>query len=140
MTIDEVGRRVPDSELDYDEELVYRWQGALFTGVGFDEMADGVRSEVSYRYGLRDGPARDWYPSGALKAELWFRENVHHGMEREYDECENLLREGCFEYGILVSRAERDDQGNMAVKFRIDPDSKNYEILDRYRREKGWPA
>ena len=25
---------MPDSELDYDEELTYRWRGELFSGVG----------------------------------------------------------------------------------------------------------
>ena len=34
--------RVPDSELDYDEELTYRWRGELFSGVGFDDSPSGL--------------------------------------------------------------------------------------------------
>lgn len=140
MSGSEPGTKVPDSELEYDDELIYRWHGALFTGVGFDEDEDGGRSEISYSYGVQDGPARDWYPSGVLKGESWFRDNVKHGVEREYDESGDLSCETYFEYGIMVAKSERSDAGQMAVTFRIDPSSHNYAILERYRREKGWPA
>jgi antitoxin component YwqK of YwqJK toxin-antitoxin module len=132
--------RVRDSELEYDDELTYRWHGSLFTGVGFDEAEDGSRSEVTYHYGVQDGPARDWYPSGVLKGESWFRDNVQHGITREYSQDGNLSEEISFEYGIMVYKLKRDQSGHMIETFRIDPDSQNYSRLERYRREKGWPA
>jgi hypothetical protein len=140
MPMHEPGSKVPDSELEYDEELTYRWRGVLFTGIGFDEASDGISSEVSYRYGVQEGPARDWYPSGVLKGEAWFRDNVQHGTTREYDDEGNLLSETKFEYGIMVFKSERDKGGRMIRNFEIDPKSQNYARLERYRKEKGWPS
>jgi hypothetical protein len=140
MPIQEPGARVPDSELDYDDELTYKWHGALYSGIGFAEAVDGSRSEVSYRYGVQDGPARDWYPSGVLKAESWFRDNVQHGMAREYDDSGSLISEISFEYGIIVSKRERSPEGLMIRTFEIDRKGQSYARLERYRHEKGWPS
>jgi hypothetical protein len=140
MPLHEPGLRVPDSELDYDDDLTYRWHGELFTGVGFAEGKDRAKSEVSYRYGVQDGPARDWYSSGVLKGETWFRENVQHGPVREFDQNGKLLVEESFEYGIKVSRSELTKDGELVETFRISPESSNFERLERYRREKGWPT
>jgi MORN repeat variant len=131
--------RVPDSELDYDEELVYRWRGELFTGIGYDDTSPSGLSEVSYRDGLQDGPARDWYPSGALKGESDFRENVLHGTVREYNEDGVLASEVSYEYGIMLARSERNESGEMIETFRIGADSPSHALLERYRRDKGWP-
>lgn len=73
---------VPDSELDHDEELVYTHHRQRFTVIGFEDAPGGGVSEISYRDGMQDGVARDWYPSGALKGEAQFRENVQHGWLR----------------------------------------------------------
>lgn len=132
--------RVPDSELDFDDELFYRWRGAPFTGIGYDDIPGGGLSEINYRYGVQEGPARDWYPSGALKGESYFRENVPHGISREYAENGTLVMESFHEYGILVERRERDASGELVTTFVVSPDSKTHATLERYRREKGWPA
>jgi hypothetical protein len=120
--------------------LTYRWHGPLFTGVGFDEADDGTRSEVSYRHGVQEGPARDWYASGVLKGESWFRDNVQHGIAREYDNGGNLLSETSCEYGIMVFKSERNQEGCMIQTFEIDREDQNFARLERYRNEKGWPS
>jgi antitoxin component YwqK of YwqJK toxin-antitoxin module len=130
---------VPDSELDFDEDLVYRWHGKLFTGIGYEDRPGLGRSEVSYRYGVQEGPARDWYPSGTMKSESFFRENVLHGVTREYREDGALEKEVLYEYGIRVEEKERNDRGEMIAKFGLDVGDKKYKLLERYRREKGWP-
>jgi antitoxin component YwqK of YwqJK toxin-antitoxin module len=140
MPLHEPGLRVADSEIEYDDELTYRWNGELFTGIGFAEDADGAKSEVSYRYGVQDGPARDWYSSGVLKGETWFRENVQHGPVQEFDQGGKLLIEESFEYGIKVWRSELSKDGELVETFRIGPGSSNFGRLERYRREKGWPS
>jgi hypothetical protein len=132
--------RVPDSELDFDDELIYRWRGSLFTGIGYEDVPGVGLSEISYRYGMQDGLARDWYPSGAIKGESHFHDNVLHGTVREYDENGILLKESYHEYGILVERGERSANGEMVRTFRLDPGDHAYNLLERYRREKGWPA
>jgi antitoxin component YwqK of YwqJK toxin-antitoxin module len=131
--------RVPDSELDFDDELIYRWRGSLFTGIGYEDTPGGGVSEINYRYGVQEGPARDWYPSGTLQAESHFRENVPHGVAREYAEDGTLIQEAFHEYGILIERREISAAGEMVTTFLIDPDSSTYPMLERYRREKGWP-
>jgi antitoxin component YwqK of YwqJK toxin-antitoxin module len=89
---------------------------------------------------MQDGLARDWYPSGAIKGESHFHDNVLHGTVREYDENGILLKESYHEYGILVERGERSANGEMVRTFRLDPGDHAYNLLERYRREKGWPA
>jgi len=131
--------RVPDSELDYDEELTYRWHGGLFTGVGYDDASPSGLSEVSYRYGLQDGPARDWYPSGALKGESQFREGVQHGIAREYAEDGEVRSEAVYEYGILLSKSERAEDGQFREVYRLAEESPNRGLLERLRWDKGWP-
>jgi hypothetical protein len=132
--------RVPNSELDFDDELIYRWRGSLFTGIGYEELPSGGLSEISYRYGVQEGPAHDWYASGAIKGESHFRENVLHGIAREYAEDGTLTKESHHEYGILVERRERNGTGEISMTFALDPDSYNYALLERYRRERGWPT
>lgn len=140
MAADKPITRVRDSELDFDDELFYRWCGAPFTGIGYEDIPGTGLSEISYRYGVQEGPARDWYPSGVLKGESCFRENMLHGASREYAEDGTLITEALHEYGILVQRRERDRSGNLVTTFALRPDSDTYPLLERYRREKGWPS
>jgi hypothetical protein len=140
MAVDEPMARVPDSELDFDEELIYRHNGILFTGIGYDEMPGKGLSEVSYRDGMQDGVARDWYPSGKVKGESHFRENSLHGLKREFDDSGNLISESVYEYDILVNFVKRDASGQVIDSFHIDVDSSNYARLERLRCDKGWPC
>lgn len=132
-------RRVPDSELDYDGELFYTYKGVPFTGVAYEDVPGKWLSEVSYRNGLQDGAGRDWYPSGALKAESWYRENTLHGVSREYNEDQVKIMEEVYEYGILISRTRWDDAGHEIETWKIDPDGPSFVRLQRYRAQKQWP-
>jgi antitoxin component YwqK of YwqJK toxin-antitoxin module len=60
---------VPDALLDFDENLVCTYEGERFTGVGYKDVPGYAVSEISHVDGLQEGPAREWYPSGQLKAE-----------------------------------------------------------------------
>lgn len=131
--------RVPDSELEYDSDIVYFHNGAAFTGVAYEEDPDRGRSEISYLEGMQHGPARDWYSSGKLKAESYYHENVRHGMDREFDEDGNLTSESKFEYGILVYKIKKDAEGCVVESRQLDEDSSNYRRLERYRAAKRWP-
>ena len=61
--------RIPDSELDFDSDLVVTLEGVPFSGIAFEAHPEGGVSEVTYRKGRQEGPARDLYPSGAVRAE-----------------------------------------------------------------------
>jgi antitoxin component YwqK of YwqJK toxin-antitoxin module len=128
-------KRIPDDELDFDENLNYFHNGELFTGVGYSDIPGGGLSEISYRNGLQHGAARDWYPSGMLKGEWIFRHNVRHGVSRELREDGSLISEKVYEFGILVESKEFDPAGRVAESFKISEDSPNFRRLQRFRNE-----
>jgi hypothetical protein len=130
--------RVPDSELDFDSDLVFTRAGEPFTGVAFEGNPDGGRSEITYRDGIQEGMATDWYPSGQLKEESSYVQNVLHGHARAFDADGRLIAESIYEYGILVSTARVDLSDDLTFVEEIDPDSLNARLLDRYRKEKNW--
>ena len=120
--------RVPDAELEYDAEQVYRWRGEPFTGIGYED--DPMRSEVSYADGQQTGPARDFYASGRLAAESWYHEGTLHGWNRTFTEDGKVRSEALYEFGMPVSPIS-----GRAV------DSTHQPLLDRFRAEaRGWPS
>jgi hypothetical protein len=126
--------------LDYDGELFFTYRGEAFTGVAYEEEPGRWMSEVSYRNGLQDGIGRDWYPSGILKSESWYRENTLHGFSREYSEDGVKVLEKIYEYGILVRRSTWDHAGRETESWNIDPGGKSFARLQWYRTEKQWPS
>ncbi len=132
--------RVPDDELDYDENLIYTWNGELFTGVAFEEGPGGVLSEVSYVNGAQQGPSRDTGPDGRLVGEDTYYENARHGLSREFDAEGRLVRAAWYEYNILVRSADVDESGELVWHDEVVPGSAEADLLDRWRRELSWPA
>ncbi len=137
--------RVPDSELAYNEELVYRHGGLPFTGVGYEETDAGVLvSEIRYQDGLQDGISQDFYPNGAVGGESNYRENVLHGWTREFDDRGNVydrgnvLSEALHGYGILVVASARDASGRLRQTFRVDERGFQFELLKKWRLQRGW--
>src|ERR1044072_575126 len=136
MTIDrESVIRVPDAELEYDADYVYRIAGAPFTGIAYDDAPGRGRSEVSFRDGLQEGPARHWYPSGQLRAESNIKDNVLHGRVMELTEDGRLVFDARYEHGIVMSSVRRDAAGRVVERFEIDPEGPNYAWLQQLRRE-----
>src|SRR5436190_22901311 len=95
--------RVPEDELDFDENQIFYHAGRLFTGVAFSEEPNGGLSEFTYRDGLLHGPTREWYGNGQLKLEVHYIENTCHGISREFDADGNLLVETVHEYAVPVA-------------------------------------
>ena len=119
--------RVPDAELDYDDEQVYRWHGELFTGIGCSD--EPVRSEVTYEDGQQTGPARDFHPSGQVSAESWYHLGTLHGWSRTYAEDGEILSETLYEFGMPVSPSSGSA---------LDPTHQS--LLERFRASGlGWP-
>jgi antitoxin component YwqK of YwqJK toxin-antitoxin module len=132
--------RVPMEELDFDEDLVHSWRGRPFTGTAYEDAGPRGRSELTFCDGLQDGPSRDWDASGRLRGESMYRQNVRHGVSREYDEAGRLQSEAVHEYSIEVRRRRWDRAGNLVESAELGPDSPVYPVLERHRREKGWPV
>jgi hypothetical protein len=131
------GLRVPDDQIDYDDELVYFYRGERFTGIGYDDVPDFGLSEVSYADGLQDGPARDWFPSGQLKSEALFHKNLRHGLSREFREDGSLASEEIYEYGVHLRSCAFDADGRETITFELSEESPNYRILQRLRSQFG---
>jgi antitoxin component YwqK of YwqJK toxin-antitoxin module len=128
--------RVPDHEIEFDSELVYRWKGAKFTGIAYERSEDGVVSEVRFLDGVQEGTSRDISATGSVLAEANYRNNALHGWSRDYGEDGAVAREAYFEYGILVRSAEYDDSGDAVASFEIDPTGNTYALLQRLRRDR----
>jgi hypothetical protein len=113
----------PDADLDFDADLVYRWRGELFTGVGYEERP--VRSEITYLDGQQTGPARDFYASGQQSAESLYFHGVLHGWSRNFAEDGTCLAEVLYEFGMAIS-----PQTGEAL------DASHQPLLDLYRRQR----
>jgi antitoxin component YwqK of YwqJK toxin-antitoxin module len=105
--------RIPDEELDYDEDIIYVHNGKRFTGIAFEESAHGILSECTYLDGMQDGPSRDWYPDGTLKAEMFFKENLKNGTSREIFPDGKLASEIVFGYDIALKCMKYDQRGEV---------------------------
>jgi antitoxin component YwqK of YwqJK toxin-antitoxin module len=136
----EMKRLVPDSEIDYAEDLSYTLDGVPFTGIAYEVDAQGNRSEVAYRDGVQEGESCDWYLSGVLKGRSHFRENTLHGACQEFDEQGNLTLDAFYEYGIVVRSRRYSSDGAVLEDFVISSQNPNFPLLTRYRRERGWGA
>jgi antitoxin component YwqK of YwqJK toxin-antitoxin module len=132
---DDMQLRVRDELLDYDEELNYTYEGKPFTGVGYDEVPGFGISEISYSGGFQEGSARDWYPSGKLKSETFYKANMRHGSNREFREDGNVVLEEQYEYGVLVRSVRRGDGGKVVADFEISEGSPGWDEL-RSRRQR----
>jgi hypothetical protein len=119
-------------------DLVMHLHGVPFTGVAYED--EPWHSEVSYVDGLPDGPTRDWFASGGLRTETWFRRGVVHGVQREYDEHGRLIAEQIDECGVTTHRSRYSGDGDLIETWTLDPDSFNYRYLLRCRETLGWPT
>jgi len=126
--------RVPDHEIEFDSELVYRWQGEKFTGIAYERSNEGVVSEVRFLDGVQEGVSRDISATGSILAEANYRNNALHGWSRDYGEDGSVTREAYFEYGILVSSVEYGNSGDVVESFEIDPTGNTYALLQKLRR------
>ena len=107
--------RVPDDDLDFDDDQVMHYRGVPFTGVSFDEGA--TPSEIGYRDGWQHGPARDWHTNGVLRSEGDWCDGRAIGVHRQYDDTGRLLLEETYDGGHLVStvRHEPDAQPSLTT-------------------------
>ncbi|ARA71885.1 Phophatidylinositol-4-phosphate 5-kinase [Kaumoebavirus] len=97
-------RHIMGGDVEFDAILVkgisshpdYLYHGKL------TQYAAGVRKmELQFKYGLREGPQRDYYPDGTLLHESFWRDGVAHGPFRIYNPDGSLRAEAFFENGKL---------------------------------------
>jgi hypothetical protein len=92
------------STVEWDDGARLRHDGHAFTGEAVIHGYSGeVTSLVTYRYGVEDGPRREWYEDGTPKSELTVRKGVVVGIARDWHPDGRLARERTF-----------DERGNLA--------------------------
>ncbi len=101
----------PSVDLDYGLRLLYR--GEPFTGE-VEEYLTGHRvSLVTYKNGFRDGPFREWYKSGVLRAEGTMRMESPSGEYQSWHENGVLATKKLHsaDGGTPLSHYEWDEEG-----------------------------
>ncbi|MFE2579046.1 toxin-antitoxin system YwqK family antitoxin [Streptomyces sp. NPDC059378] len=94
---------------------------------------------MTYVNGKQEGCARSWDEKGGLREETRYRDNVLHGSHVVYDEAGILRSEERYEYGILLSRAERNEDGEVSSVFTLGEADPQWRTLASFRRKFGWP-
>lgn len=93
------------STVEWDDGARLKHEGHTFTGEAVIHGYSGeVTSLVTYRYGVEDGPRKEWYEDGTPKSELTVRKGVIIGVARDWRPDGRLARERVFdERGDLAS-------------------------------------
>lgn len=129
--------RVRDDELDFDENLTYYHRGTKFTGIGYEEDPVHGLSEITYQDGRQSGPARDWFPSGQLKGESTYHNNMLNGISREFREDGSLISESYYDRGVKVSSVSYDNDGKIISRYKIAQNDPSYAAVEKFRNPPG---
>ena len=93
--------RVPVDELDYSDQHIYLYEGQPFTGIAYEALPDGqVVAEEAYVDGGLKGLSREWYPTGALKSEGYYKSGAPHSA-KEWCQDGILNLECLYEYAMF---------------------------------------
>jgi antitoxin component YwqK of YwqJK toxin-antitoxin module len=125
--------KVDDKYLTYDDDLRTLHEGKPFTGIGIEYWPNGAKAaEMSYVYGIWDGPALVWHDDGTLKAEAFYKQGYLQGIAREWHQNGQLKREEEVDNAIELWSKEWDEHGNLVKEYTYT-ESPNYERLERNR-------
>ena len=126
--------KVSEELFESDGDLTL-FNGEPFTGIGFDPFpnGDGVEYETEYKNGFPHGASRKWYSSGLLAYETECKKGATHGREVYWYPDGSLKSEAYYEFGIKLSLKAWNENGELIEKFKIDPESTNYALLEKFR-------
>ncbi|MGW3071324.1 toxin-antitoxin system YwqK family antitoxin [Kitasatospora sp. NPDC001132] len=125
--------RVPADRVDYEDDGLHYLDGAPFTGVAFTEKGGALRSEATYREGLRWGPTKEWYPSGQPMVDSAFVRGALHGRAREWHRNGQLAEDGEYEYGIALWAKQWDENGVLEDDHTLTESNSDHQTLLRFR-------
>ncbi len=110
-TVERIDTRLEDVE--WDDAMTLLHNGEPVTGDVVETTVDGfVLSSDHYVAGVLDGPTREWWPGGPLKAEGTARGGRLVGTYREWHDNGTLaLRKQYDADGLLVSERRFDRDG-----------------------------
>ena len=122
-------KRVHLNDLDIDEGHVHRHEGSLFTGVGEERGPNGrVREEITFVDGMEHGPSRLFNSAGALLSECTLHNGSAHGTSREWDELGRLRKEVIHQHGVVISRRDWNENGDVTSTFQRPAGDAQWEL------------
>lgn len=101
-----------DAGIDHGDDLRLEFQGEPFTGEVVEEVDGELLSQDFYTNGVPDGPTREWWPNGRLRAEGEVRFGLPRGVFREWHENGRLAVEKHFDdAGAVATALYWDEKG-----------------------------
>lgn len=73
--------------------------------------------------GLKQGVWKDFYPSGSIKSEISYKDDMYHGYYKEYDERGRLTITMLYDNGAIV-RSRVEDEPDIEIVNRYDNDNR----------------
>ena len=129
--------RVNISEIDFNDDYSYTYKGEAFTGVVMEHGPAGeLISEMSFVDGVKEGPIREWYKSGAKRSEKNLHHGALHGVSMEWFETGKPKKREVAELGILLESDEWDEDGTLVATYRLSENDANFKILQQLRSAK----
>ena len=97
--------------VDYDDvgfkKGLYVFEDIPFTGVATTAFPDGSRhQEFGFRDGVHDGVTREWNEAGTLIVETHFEAGKRHGKNTYWHPDGSLAKEQLYEHGESVSEKQ----------------------------------
>ena len=127
--------RVNADLLEFDDYVVY-YEGKPFSGVAVEKRPNGeLWSEVTYRFGVEDGPAKEWFENGKLRSVSNAKLGVTDGLSQEWFDNGVLKCEKQIELGYCTRSREWDESGNLIKEFKLTPGNSNYALLTSARSQ-----
>ena len=130
-------QRVPDTEIEYEDDGFYYYNGERFTGVEYflNDDEGWLEAETEYADGLPSGMKREWAgPDKELLYEGQFRGGVLHGRKRRWTDDGTLVEDGEYEYGIPLWEKMWDEDGKLIHDYTLTEADVNYIELVRFRQ------
>jgi antitoxin component YwqK of YwqJK toxin-antitoxin module len=132
--------RVNVSEIEFNDDYSYTYQGEPFTGIAFELGPGGeLTSEMTFVGGVKEGPVREWFPSGAKLSERNLHYGALHGVGMEWFETGKPMKRTVHELGVLLESDEWNEEGAVVDAYRLSETDANFKILQRLRLAK-WQA
>lgn len=122
--------RVPIDDLDFRDGCLRG--GKLFTGTSIETWPDGSpRAEQDFHHGYKHGWYREWSQGGTLITERPQLSGLVHGLARTWYPGGQLASETHYQFGIRLSEARWNQEGQREADFRLDKASTAYADLQR---------
>ena len=81
---------------------IYNYQGKPFTGILLEYYNDLVSRELEYINGYQDGIETSYYETGRIEYQYHSKNNMLHGVCKEWDENGSLTSETIWEEGVKI--------------------------------------